>query len=108
MCLPGLFGGRDRTPAPPPVPAPPTTPPPPQPVQTAPTPMPEAPTPTPVSEDETKRKGMVTAKKVAKKAAKQGTTQLATKKPKTGGLQGITTPQGTNTASGGGAGGSYS
>ena len=108
MCLPGLFGGRRNDPPPaPPVPAPPSTPPPPQPVQTAPTPMPEAPTPAPV-EDETKKKAKVKAKKVAKKAAKQGTTQLATKKPKTGGLQGITTPQGTNTASGGGAGGSYS
>ena len=108
MCLPALFGGRRNDPPPaPPVPAPPSTPPPPQPVQTAPTPMPEAPTPAPV-EDETKIKAKVKAKRVAKKAAKAGTTQLATKKPKTGGLQGITTPQGTNTASGGGAGGSYS
>ena len=48
MCIGGLFGGRNRTPAPPPVPAPPTTPPAPLPVQQAPTPMPEAPTPTPV------------------------------------------------------------
>ena len=32
---------------------------------------------------------------------------LQTKKPKTGGLKGINTPQGTNTASGGGTGGSY-
>ena len=109
MCLPGLFGGRDRTPAPPPVPAPPTTPPPPQPVQTAPTPMPEAPTPTPVSEDETKKKAKVKAKKVAKTAAKKGTTQLQTKKPKSGGLKGITTKQGVNTGTGGGsAGGTYS
>ena len=107
MCVGGLFGGNRSQPAPPPVPAPPTTPPPPQPVQTAPTPMPEAPTPAPV-EDETKKKAKVKAKRVAKTAARQGTTQLATKKPKTGGLKGINTPQGTNTASGGGTGGSYS
>ena len=74
----------------------------------APTPMPEAPTPTPVSEDETKKKAKVKAKRVAKKASKQGTTQLATtKKPKTGGLRGITTGTGTNTTAGGGTGGSY-
>ena len=109
MCLPGLFGGGNRTPAPPPVPAPPTTPPPPMPIQQAPTPLPETPTPTPVSEDETKRKAKVTAKKVAKKGSQsKGTTQLSTKKPTTGGLQGIKTPQGVNPTGGGsGTGGSY-
>jgi hypothetical protein len=71
------------------------------PVQQAPTPLPEAPTPAPVSEDETKKKAKVTAKKVAKKGTK-GTSQLATPKPTTGGLQGISTPQGVNTSSGGG------
>ena len=63
--------------------------------------MPSAPTPTPISEDETKKKAKVTAKKVAKKGTK-GTSQLATQKPATGGLQGINTPQGVNTSSGGG------
>ena len=78
------------------------------PIQQAPTPLPEAPTPTPVSEDETKRKAKVTAKKVAKKGSQsKGTTQLATKKPVTGGLRCITTGTGTNTGSGGGTGGSY-
>ena len=95
MCS-GLFGGSRSTPPPPPVPAPPTPPPPPAPVQTAPTPMPEAPTPSPIQEDETKKKAKVKGKKVAKEAAKKGTTQLATKKPAAGGLQGINTPQGVN------------
>jgi hypothetical protein len=63
--------------------------------------MPSAPTPSPISEDETKKKAKVTAKKVAKKGTK-GTSQLATTKPATGGLQGINTPQGVNTSSGGG------
>ena len=63
--------------------------------------MPSAPTPTPISEDETKKKAKVTAKKVAKKGTK-GTSQLATQKPATGGLQGINTPQGVNTSTGGG------
>ena len=50
-----------------------------------------------------------TRKSRAKKSARKGTTQLQTKKPKTGGLRGITTGSGTNTASGGGGtGGSYS
>ena len=43
----------------------------------------------------------VTAKKVAKKGTK-GTSQLATTKPTTGGLQGINTPQGVNVSGGGG------
>ena len=106
MCIGGLFGGNKSTP-PPPVPAPPTPPPAPLPVESAPTPMPEAPTPNPVTDD-TKKKAKVKAKKVAKEAAKKGTTQLQTKKPATGGLKGITTKQGVNTGSGGGAGGSYS
>ena len=108
MCLGAIFGGRrNDPPPPPPVPVTPTTPPPPQPVQTAPTPMPEAPTPAPVQEDQTKKKAKIKAKKVGKKTTKLGTTQLATKKPKTGGLKGIELPQGTNTGSGGGTGGSY-
>ena len=106
MCIGSLFGG-NRTPAPPPVPAAPTPPPPPAPVQTAPTPMPEAPTPAPVQEDETKKKAKVKGKKVAKEAAKKGTTQLAVKKPKSGGLKGISTSQGVNTGASGGGGGSY-
>ena len=106
MCVPGLFGGGRSAPPAPPVQAPPTAPPAPMPIQSAPTPLPASPTPTPVSEDETKRKAKVTAKKVAKKSSK-GTSQLATKKPETGGLQGISTPQGTNTGSGSSAGGSY-
>ena len=64
-------------------------------------------TPAPVQEDQTKKKAKVKAKKVSKEAAKKGTTQLATKKPKTGGLKGITTGQGTNTGGGGSAGGTY-
>ena len=107
MCIGGLFGGR-RTPEPPPTPAPPTPPPAPAPVQTAPTPKPEAPTPPPVTEDQTKKKAKVKAKKVSKEAAKKGTTQLATKKPASGGLKGITTKQGVSTGGGSGAGGSYS
>ena len=109
MCLGAIFGGRrNDPPPPPPVPVTPTTPPPPQPVQTAPTPMPEAPTPAPVEEDQTKKKAKIKAKKVGKKASKLGTTQLATtKKPKSGGLKGIGTQQGPNTASSGGTGGSY-
>ena len=67
------------------------------PVQQAPTPVPEAPTPAPITEDGTKKKAKVKAKKVAKTAAKKGTTQLQTKKPASGGLKGINTPQGTNT-----------
>ena len=51
--------------------------------------------------DETKKKAKVTAKKVAKKGTK-GTSQLATTKPTTGGLQGINTPQGVNVSGGGG------
>jgi len=66
--------------------------------------MPSAPTPTPISEDETKKKAKVTAKKVAKKGTK-GTSQLATQKPATGGLQGINTPQGVNVSSGSQGGG---
>ena len=108
MCLPALFGGSNRsTPAPPPVPAPPTTPPPPQVTQTAPTPAPETPTPSPISEDQTKKKAKVKAKRVSKEAAKKGTTQLATKKPKQGGLKGITTKQGVSTGGGGSTTGSY-
>ena len=112
MCgslISNLFGGGTRAQPTPPTPAPPTTPPPPMPIQQAPTPMPEAPTPAPIQEDETKKKAKVKAKKVAKTAAKKGTTQLQTKKPKSGGLKGITTKQGVNTGTGGGsAGGTYS
>ena len=77
------------------------------PVQSPPTPAPEAPTPAPVTEDETKKKAKVKAKKVSKEAARKGTTQLATKKPATGGLKGINTPQGTNTGGSAGGGGTY-
>jgi hypothetical protein len=70
--------------------------------------MPEAPTPTPISEDETKRKAKVRAKKRPEKGRGQrGTSSLQTKKPESGGLSGINTPQGTNTGSSGGGGGSY-
>jgi hypothetical protein len=41
---------------------------------------------------------------VAKKGTK-GTSQLATTKPTTGGLQGINTPQGVNVSGSGGQGG---
>ena len=70
--------------------------------------MPESTTPAPVQEDQTKKKAKVKAKKVSSEAAKKGTTQLATKKPASGGLKGITTKQGANTGGGGGTGGSYS
>ena len=55
------------------------------------------------------KRGFIEAisKKVSKEAAKKGTTQLATKKPKSGGLKGITTGQGTNTGGGGSTGGTY-
>ena len=96
MCLGAIFGGIRNDP------------PPPQPIQQAPTPMPEAPTPAPVEEDQTKKKAKIKAKKVGKKTTKLGTTQLATKKPKRGGLKGIGTGQGVYVAgSGGGTGGSY-
>ena len=114
MCLGALFGGgRSNNIPTPPTPAPPTPPPPPAPVQTAPTPMPETPTPAPVTEDETKKKAKIKAKRVAKRAARRGTTQLATprrggnKKPASGGLKGITTKQGVNTGTGGSGGGTY-
>jgi hypothetical protein len=55
-----------------------------------------------MTEDETKRKAKVTAKKVQKKTRAAGTTQLQTKKPATGGVQGTGTPQGVNTGTGGG------
>jgi len=99
MCggiISNLFGGRP-TPPPPPVPAPPTAPPAPQMIQRAPVEAPATPTPAPTSEDETKRKAKITSKKVQKKTRSAGTTQLATKKPATGGLSGINTPQGVNT-----------
>ena len=64
---------------------------------------PAAPTPAPISEDETKRKAKVTAKKVQKKTRAAGTTQLATKKPETGGLKGTGTQQGVNTGTGSGS-----
>ena len=106
MCgefISSIFGGGRRDTPQVQQPAPPT--PPPAPVQpvTAPIEQPAAPPPGPISEDETKRKAKVTAKKVQKKTRAAGTTQLATKKPATGGLQGINTPQGVNVASGGGA-----
>jgi hypothetical protein len=90
-----IFGGGD----PDPTPAPIAPTPPPVPTQTitdqvAP---PPTPTPGPIEEDETKRKAKLTSKKVQKKKRSAGTTQLATKKPTTGGLQGINTPQGINT-----------
>ena len=106
MCgdlISSIFGGGNRTPPPPPIPAAPTTPPPPQMAQTAPLEAPTTPTPAPVSEDETKRKAKVTAKKVQKKTRAAGTTQLATKKPETGGLKGTGTQQGVNTGTGSGS-----
>ena len=106
MCgelISNIFGG-NRQPPPPPVPAAPTPPPAPQQVQRAPIEAPAAPTPAPISEDETKRKAKVTAKKVQKKTRAQGTSQLQTKKPATGGLKGTGTQQGVNTGAGGGGG----
>jgi len=100
MCgsvISSLFGGGRSAPPPPPTPAPPTPPPAPVPVQSAPVAPPTSPTPAPVTEDESKRKAKVSAKKIQKKKRSAGTTQLATKKPATGGLQGINTPQGVNT-----------
>ena len=101
MCggiIESIFGGgrRSASAAPAPV-SPPTPPPPPVPTQTAPVEAPPTPTPSPVTEDESKRKAKVSAKKIQKKKRSAGTTQLATKKPATGGLQGINTPQGVNT-----------
>ena len=93
-----LFGGND-SPAPPPVPAAPTPPPTPTAPVTAPVTPPPTPTPSPYSEDETKKKAKITGKKVLKKKRSAGTSQLQTKdKPSQGGLQGINTPQGVNTA----------
>ena len=90
-----LFGDNS-----PPTPAVPTAPPTPQETQMAPTPTPATPTPSPYSEDETKRKAKITGKKVQKKKRSAGTSQLQTKKPTTGGLQGVNTPQGVNTGAG--------
>ena len=98
MCgslISSIFGGNRSTPVPP-TPAPPTPPPAPQMVQRTPVEPPATPTPAP-QEDETKRKAKITSKKVQKKKTSAGTTQLATKKPATGGLSGINTPQGINT-----------
>ena len=100
MCgslISSIFGGGNRPTPVPPTPAPPTPPPAPAPVQRAPIEPPATPTPSPISEDETKRKAKITSKKVQKKKRSAGTTQLATKKPETGGLSGINTPQGVNT-----------
>tara|TARA_R100000149_G_C5736832_1_gene52850 strand:+ start:285 stop:503 length:219 start_codon:yes stop_codon:yes gene_type:complete len=70
--------------------------------------MPVSSTPAPVQEDETKKKAKVRAKKRPEKGRGQrGTQSLQTQKPESGGLQGISTPQGTNTGSGGGGGGTY-
>ena len=102
MCgsiISGLFGGgrASSPPPPPPTPAPPAAPPAPQAIQTAPTPLPETPTPKPQETEGTKKKAKITAKKLNKKKTSAGTTQLQTKKPAQGGLQGINTPQGVNT-----------
>lgn len=91
-----IFGG-GPTAAPAPTPTAPTPPPIPQPTYTKPVEAPPTPTPAPYQEDETKRKAEVTSKKVQKKKRSAGTTQLATKKPTEGGLQGIKTAQGVNT-----------
>ena len=98
MCgsfLSSIFG-RDRSSPVPPTPAPPTAPPAPQQIQRVPVEPPATPTPAPQA-DETKRKAKVTSKKIQKKKRSAGTTQLQTKKPTRGGLQGINTPQGVNT-----------
>ena len=95
MCFGG--GGNRYQPKTSPQPVASTAPPPVVETITPPTPMPETPTPRPVSEDETKRKAKVTAKKVVAKQRARGTTQLATKKPATGGLRGVQTQQGVNT-----------
>jgi len=73
-------------------------------IQRAPVEPPATPTPAPMGEDETKRKAKITSKKVQKKARSAGTSQLATKKPTSGGLSGINTPQGVNTGAGAGTG----
>ena len=102
MCgslISSIFGGNRSQPTPP-TPAPPTPPPAPQMVQRAPIEPPATPTPAPQSEDETKRKAKITSKKVQKKARSAGTTQLATKKPTTGGLKGTGTPSGVSTGTG--------
>ena len=95
MCFGG--GGNRYQPKASPQPVASTAPPPVVETITPPTPMPETPTPRPVSEDETKRKAKVTARKVVAKQRAKGTTQLATKKPATGGLRGVQTQQGVNT-----------
>ena len=94
-----LGGGNRNTPAPP-TPAPPSAPPTPAPIQKAPIEPPVTPTPAPLQEDETKRKAKITSKKVQKKKRSAGTTQLATKKPSTGGLSGTGTPSGVSTGTG--------
>ena len=95
MCLGNLF----KTPKPPELPQVRPNDPPPiaPPLEEVKQDLPATPTPTPVSEDESKRKAKVSAKKIQKKKRSAGTTQLATKKPATGGLKGINTPQGINT-----------
>ena len=101
MCIGNLFGGQPKAAPTPPAPAPPSTPPPATDVVKAPLPLPETPTPPPKDTDNTKKKAKVVAKKTMKKQASKGTTQLQTKKPETGGLAGINTPQGINTGTGG-------
>ena len=88
MCsaIANLLGLNQKDPAPPPRPAAPTPPPVPKPTVTAPVDPPKPPTPGPETVDETKQKAQVTAKKVQKKARALGTSQLAIKKPATGGV----------------------
>ena len=88
MCLGNLFG-RPRAQQAPPVQKAPTPAPPPEPVVQAPVDLPTEATPGPSAvDDESKKPTKITAKKINKKARAAGTSQLAIKKPVTGGVKG--------------------
>ena len=90
MCIGPLFS-RPRMPkaSAAPIQTAPTPAPPPEPVVQTPVDTPTAPTPGPKTVDpETTKPTSVTGKKINKKARAKGTSQLAVKKPATGGVKG--------------------
>ena len=88
MCLGNLFG-RPRQAAPPPVQKAPTPAPPPEPVVQEPVDLPTTPTPGATDVDpDSQKPTKITGKKINKKARAAGTSQLAIKKPATGGAKG--------------------
>ena len=108
MCgsiISSLLGIKNPEPPKQPRPVAPTPPPVAKQTVTTPTDLPKPPDPGVLKKDDKNKKAEVTSKKIDKKARSKGTTQLATKKPATGGLRGVTTGTGVNTGAGGGGGG---